>query len=210
VVRTGARARALSRLLDQAGLGATKTPPPGPRIDDLDTDVAHSILDTYRLFGGNDAGVLRPGAWDLAVGDSLVLELDEELHFNRYRKATLEPDWARLLPWAGDYVSLCIRMESECLSAGQWGKRWTNPSCEAMFGGADPPGLFTDHGAPRWKQRALYDAIKDGYAASRRENQVARLSVHDDIAGARLGAALDQGRPVDLEALTALIRRRTS
>lgn len=91
----------------------------------------------------------------------------------------------------------------------KWGKRWTNPSCEAMFRGADAPGRFGDYGAPRWKQRALYDAIKDGYAASRGEKQVARLSVHDDVGGVRLGAALGQGRPVDLDALTALIQDRT-
>ena len=208
MVRTGARATTLSRLLSQAGLKTAK-PPAGPRIGDLDDEVAHALLDTYRRFGGTDAGLLRPGAWDLAVGDSLVLELDEELHFNRYRRATLEHTWARRLPWAEEYEDLCARTETACLRAGRWGKRWTNPSCEAMFGGADTPGVFTGHGSPRWKQRALYDAMKDGYAASRRELRVARLSVHDDIAGTLLGTALEEEAPVDLDALTSLLDRRT-
>jgi hypothetical protein len=41
---------------------------------------------------------LRPGAWDLVFADGLVVELDEELHFNRYRAQSLQNEWATDLP----------------------------------------------------------------------------------------------------------------
>ena len=102
---------------------------------------------------------LRPGPWDLAFEGNLFVELDEELHFNRYRSVTLEPAWAVELPWRRDYMSFSVEHEPACLAAARWGKRWTNPSCERIFGPADPPGTFGVVGAPRWKQRALYDAM---------------------------------------------------
>jgi hypothetical protein len=211
MVRTGARAAALAGLLNRAGLDTAGTAPPAPRIKDLDHLVADSILELYRILGGRGpSSSLRPGPWDLAIGDSLLLELDEELHFNRYRRTTLEAKWARSLPWTADYTDLCDKTEVLCLRAGRWGRRWTSSSCEMMFGRADPPGEFSVYGAPRWKQRALYDAMKDGYAASPRERQVARLSVHDEIGGVRLGAALEHGVPLDLSELAALVMRRTA
>jgi hypothetical protein len=197
--------------MGRAGLPVVREPPSGPRLNDLDENVIQSVLELYRAFGGTAASPsLRPGSWDLAIGGKVLVELDEELHFNRYRKATLEPEWARSLPWHAEYTELCAKTESMCLEAGRWGKRWTNPSCEAMFGGADVPGQFGSLGAPRWKQRALYDAMKDGYAASRRGYRVARLSVHDKLSGVRLGAALEAGTDVDPTDLVALMESRTA
>lgn len=44
------------------------------------------------------AGALRPDAWDLAFRDGIVAELDEDVHFNRYRARTLEERWEQTLP----------------------------------------------------------------------------------------------------------------
>ena len=210
MVRTGARASALVALLRQAGLKTGNAPPAGPRLSDLDDVVAESIIEMYRAFGGvKPDPVLRPGAWDLVVGDQLLLELDEELHFNRYRLATLGASWAQSLPWHSDYLDFCTAEESICLSAGSWGKRWTNPSCEAMFGPAAQPGDISGGGSPRWKQRALYDSVKDGYAARSGELRVARVSVHDRVGDSTLGLALAAGKSADLDSLVALIRHRT-
>ena len=112
------------------------------------------------LGGRDESPQLRPGSWDLAFDGELLIELDEELHFNRYRSVTLRRDWTTALPWRNDYLRYCRDREVDCLAAGSWGKRWSNPSCEAMFGPGDPSGVFRQGGAPRWKQRALYDAIK--------------------------------------------------
>ena len=140
----------------------------------------------------------------------MLVELDEELHFNRYRLLTLETSWARDLPWTSAYRDLCASHEDDCLRAAQWGKRWTNPSCEVLFGAPAPPGqLGGDGGAPRWKQRALYDAMKDAFAAGS-ATHLARLSVHDPVGEVSLEVALRDPSRADLDALTALLETRTT
>jgi hypothetical protein len=140
----------------------------------------------------------------------VLVELDEELHFNRYRLAALDSDWARPLPWHEAYVRHCERMEAHCLTAGSWGKRWTNPSCDAMFGVGDPPGQLLLKGAPRWKQRALYDAMKDAYAVSSTSQRIARVSVHDKVSEVTLGDVLEGRASVAPDEVLALIGRRTA
>jgi hypothetical protein len=140
---------------------------------------------------------------------SVLIELDEELHFNRYRKMTLDRPWAASLPWATSYAEACETREAECLRAATWGKRWSNPSSVHMFGAGAPPGQLTDGGAPRWKQRALYDAVKDA-AAHERELRVARLSVYDEMSGLPLGGALEGRHSVDIQELRELLSARTS
>jgi len=74
----------------------------------------------YRSLGGAQAEpVLRPGAWDLAFTNGMVIELDEELHFNRHRALALSPE----VPWADDYLRFSLTHESNCLQAGRWGLR---------------------------------------------------------------------------------------
>lgn len=121
---------------------------------------------------------------------SVVLELDEELHFNRYRSLTMAATWARDLPWATPYIDYCEEHEDECRRAGSWGGRWTNDSCERMFGRSGEQGDLESPGSPRWKQRAIYDAMKDAYATAGNV-KLARLAVHDEIEGIRLWDALD-------------------
>lgn len=190
MVRTGARAAALSILLSDAGTAVDTSEPRPPRMCDLNEGLAEDVLALYRSFGGSEAApTLRPGGWDLVLEDGVLLELDEELHFNRYRRETLKCEWARHLSWCDPYIRLCQEKESDCLRAGSWGRRWTNTSREATFGPADLPGTFASNGAPRWKQRALYDAMKDAYALSGHQYRVARVSVHDPISGVTLGEA---------------------
>ncbi len=110
---------------------------------------------------------------------------------------TLATDSPETLPMGAGPVLAAVAAEEsrqkdpQCLSAGSWGKRWSTPSCEAMFGAAGPAGNLGSRGAPRWKQRALYDAIKDAYALSHQECGVARVSVYDQISGTTLGQVLE-------------------
>lgn len=163
------------------------------------------------MLGGN-AGFdrFRPGAWDLAFEDGLVVELDEQLHFNRYRATTLHEEWARFLPWRGSYLVYCQEREADCLTDGGWGKRWTNPSCERLFGPADPPGTFQAGGAPRWKQRALYDALKDAVALASTTVRLARLAIYDEVEGVELDAALEGRAEIDPMAAVSFTQSRVS
>lgn len=208
MVKTGARALALKDLLVRSGLKLGSTSPPAPRLSTLPSEVTEEVIELYRKLGGtSESPRLLPGAWDLSF-DGLLIELDEELHFNRYRSLTLSQPWSVSLPWAAPYLALCDVHEPECLAAGRWGRRWTSPSCESLFGVADPPGTLGRSGAPRWKQRALYDAMKDASTAG--DVRLARLSTHDQIDGVRLDSALAGKAQIDLDELSELVKQRTS
>lgn len=121
----------------------------------------------------------------------LVVELDEEPHFNRYRALTLTASWAKDLPWTRAYRSYCVEYEDRCLDAGDWGKRWTNGSAGRMFSG-EQAGKLDGDGAPRWKQRAFYDALKDTGAGNEIGVAIARVANYDPIDGALLEDVLER------------------
>jgi hypothetical protein len=210
MVRTGTRAQALAASLTAAGFTVAAQRPPAPRLDILPANVRESIVTLYRELGGRQEWpLLRPGPWDVALAGGVVLELDEELHFNRYRARTLAERWVRNLPWRDAYLSMCARREDECLRAGSWGSRWTTQSCERMFGPAAPAAsLDVSGGAPRWKQRALYDAVKDAVASLTGYPRVVRLAVYDEIGGTSLGALLKRHGSLSSSDLRALVEQR--
>jgi hypothetical protein len=210
MVRTGARAAALGAALADAGFDVHTQAPPAPRLDVLPANLCAAVLALYRELGGRqEQPALRPGAWDLALAGGVVIELDEELHFNRYRALTLAEPWARNLPWTDPYLAMCDQHEASCVRAGSWGKRWTNESCERMFGPAAPAAHLDVHGgAPRWKQRALYDAVKDAVATMSGTPSVVRLAVHDEIGGVSLGGLLEGRSTVASSELRALVEQR--
>ena len=186
MVRTGARVAALQELLRQDGLRESAGKPAAPRLSKFPPDASAAIVDLYRQLGGSlEDPSLKPGSWDLAYEGGLLIELDEDFHFNRYRTVTLTAPFAANLPWADAYRRYSIDHEN----GGNGGKRWTNNSAKRLFGGADPAGVFENYGAPRWKQRALYDAMKDA-AAAHGLATLARLSIHDPIGRVTLGDVL--------------------
>jgi hypothetical protein len=178
VGKTGARAAALTLLLVAAGL--RRMPRPAVRrIEGLSEERVRALRELYQALGGEHERfpLVRPGPWDLAFDDGLLVELDEQQHFKGYRAVTLKPLWANSLPWAKCYQLYCNEREVECMRHGMAQRRWTNPSAERFFGAAQVRGSLEGVGAPRWRQRALYDAVKDALPGRR----LARVSVHDDI-----------------------------
>ncbi len=153
MARTGRRARALASLLAEAGatIGDRRCPLPTAR-DIAAAGLGAGILPSYRRLGGQlDEPRIRPGDWDLVV-DGVAVELDEELHFNRYRRITLDAPFYDELPLDRTlYRRLCADHEAECLAAGSWGRRWTQPRAEVDFGAVGLPGDLAGDGAPRWK-----------------------------------------------------------
>jgi len=212
MVSTRQRAAALVGLLHVAGIDTSATRPKPPRLRDLLPDLQRELKQLYAAFGGDERQIaFRPGSWDLALKDGRVLELDEELHFNRYRALTLGTSWSSSLPWRKDYLRHCETHEAICLGAGRWGSRWVSPSTVRMFGTAAVAGdLDASGGAPRWKQRALYDAIKDAAAVQDSGIKLARLSVHDEVAGVCLGTALNGDAVLDPLALVEFTNLRTT
>lgn len=198
MVRTGARAAVLLDALAASGLEALAKDavPRRPCLADLPAATRAELLDLYLTLGGiQDAPTFRPGNWDLPFRGPLLVELDEELHFNRYRATTLEASWEADLPWTADYRRHCADHEPGCLDAGAWGRRWINDSTARTFCGG-PPGHLEGDGAPRWKQRAPYDSLKDTLPLVGGV-RLARVATHDSVNGVLLGAMLDGLAPVD-------------
>jgi len=139
------------------------------------------ILDVYRKLGGMEGECAFRGKWDI-VTEKCIIELDEQLHFNDYRLTTLESplyDAIRTFPLE-TYRDYCRRYKDNCLKAGSFGGKWTNDSCEKMFGPAQKNGDLAGNGSPRWKQRAFYDFFKDmSYLVT--NIPIVRLSIYDVI-----------------------------
>jgi len=66
------------------------------------------------------------------------------------------------------------------LRRGSYSGYWTNKSAEKQFGPAGPNGILEGDGAPRWKQRAFYDMVKD-MASLVYGIALARISVWDKV-----------------------------
>ena len=204
---TGTRARKLRELLIAAGLRPSALNPARPTGSDHKAEL--SAL--YRDLGGvlTDP-VFRPGGWDLVFDEPLlVIELDEQLHFNRYRAATLSASWATSLPWTANYWQYCAAHEEACLRDGAWGQRWTNASAARMFSGG-PAGDLGGAGAPRWKQRALYDAIKDTAPAAGIAMDFARVATYDSVDGVLLDDVLESRAVAAPAAILELVGARTA
>ena len=197
---------ALADLLTSIGFRVAEKPP-RPRIDKLPSAVQPEIVDLYRQLGGLDPLPVQAGPWDMAF-DGLIVEYDEEQHFNRYRAAALTPDWSYRLPWRVAYLGYSAIYEDECRRKASGGKFWTSVPSQRMFGPAGPRGVLDGLGSPRWKQRAFYDAIRDATALNGGD-RMARLSMYDEINGVQLGRALRGKAALDSDALRALTEERT-
>lgn len=69
-------------------------------------------------------------------------------------------------------------------------------------------GVIGELGPSRWKQRALYGAVKDAYACHRNVS-LARISVPDTINGVSVQRELKKGRLLDPKGLRTLLEGRT-
>jgi hypothetical protein len=164
----------------------------------------------YRQLGGVlSSPILRPSGWDIQTASGLIVEFDEEQHFNRYRAETLQADWAVDLPWRADYLHYCADYESTALKSHSGAGFWISAGSARQFGPAGSRRDLEGPGSPRWKQRAVYDAMRDSLAATGKVSLV-RLSVHDRLGSVRLGDALRGAAPLDLQALRELLIARTA
>jgi hypothetical protein len=66
---------------------------------------------------------------------------------------------------------------------GRGQRRWTNTSTEAHFGSANSRGDLSGNGSPRWKQRAVYDLMKDLTQLNPGAAPLARIAIWDPLPG---------------------------
>lgn len=169
------------------------------------------ILNVYRRLGG----ILPVVPCNLKKGDivlpDIIVELDEEQHFNRYRLLTLEsPLYNELKRFPLDeYKSYCKEHERACRTDGRF---WTSKPCEMQFGKAGERGVLDGMGAPRWKQRAFYDFLKDlsGLIIG---TQYIRVSIYDKVQTSDLVKTVDyviRNREQEgIQAIKGIITTRT-
>ena len=154
----------LKTILTATGSTLTSGILPIPRLEILRTSSYYQeVVQIYEQLGGVlPTFELNLRKWDLEV-DGIAVELDEQLHFNRYRGITLTSGLYSELPEfpMTDYVEFCRHHEHDCLKAGGYGGKWANSSTIKQFGIGDQPGKLDKRGSPRWKQRAFYDFVKD-------------------------------------------------
>lgn len=210
---TEKRARSFMASLQNAGYTVvwkpTKAAVPWATAGALPAAAVDMLMVIFRELGGVPANpALAPSGWDLQADDVLI-EFDEALHFNRYRALTLAAPWSPGLPWAEAYGHLSVSMEAMCLRDGGYGGKWANAYSDRMFGGSDKPGVLGALGSSRWKQRAVYDALKDAHALHSTGVSLARVSIHDEIGGMNVNKATDNGILLEPAALRSFIEART-
>ncbi|MDD7803740.1 hypothetical protein [Ralstonia solanacearum] len=209
----GAMQRTFEELLASVGTVAHKTVP-FPRLQDIAQAGFEAVNAAYKSLGGVlMSAELNLRSWDLEF-DGVAVELDEYLHFNRYRAITLQAPEYALLPRFPKvtYQDFCNRFETECLDAGGYGGKWSNRSCEHQFGMGSAHKVLEGGGAPRWKQRAFYDFVKD-LAPLTVGVKVARVAIWDVVMDSGVNRLvkdiLFQPTTGSAEALAALVRART-
>ncbi len=192
----GERQEILRNSLILAGLHVEAGWKPAIAGSSIASEYWPEIERTYSELGGILAvAPLGVGKYDMVV-DGHPTELDEEQHFNRYRLVTLGSRFYKAeSEFAGAYRGYCLRHEQYCLRKANHGGYWTNGSTERQFGSPSAPPDLDNGGAPRWKQRAFYDFMKDVHGASTGQ-PVIRLSVWDRVTSR--GEARPLGRLLDV------------
>jgi hypothetical protein len=153
----------LEHLLAKVGKVSHGTLPFPRPYDLIGWSSRDQVDDVFRSLGGIAPDIpLNLRRWDFEFND-VVVEFDERLHFNQYRRATLQSAiYNKLQPCpVSAYREYCVSYEEACLKAGGYGDKWSNTSCNSQFGDASPPRDFSGNGPSRWKQRAFYDFVKD-------------------------------------------------
>ena len=158
----------------------------------------------YKLLGGiQEHYPIGFGLFDI-ISDGFFIELDEENHFNRYRKITLQSPFYKNHYFFSvtDYIYYCDKFENRARS---YKKFWTSSSSEEQFGVSSPSRIFDGNGSARWKQRAFYDFLKDVYSLITGK-PVLRFSIYDSIGELTIDKILKKG--IGTERLMDLVQGR--
>jgi len=184
--------------------------------DDLiKAGLMNEVIRTWKRLGGISEQIpISFGKWDICL-DSFIVELDEEQHFNRYRKITLNSFIYHIEKGFDvfEYIKYCSDFENNCLNKSSWGKYWTSCSTEKQFGLPGINGDLENSGSPRWRQRAFYDYLRDVFAIIYRI-PVIRISVYDKLFISdqikTVGMILLTGNRTDSNEIVKFIEQKTN
>lgn len=140
----------------------------------------NEVMSIYKKLGGTQYEYPINYRWDIKYPD-FCIELDEQLHFNRYRLITLESEiYSNYKYFSIDnYKSYCKLYEDKCLASGKYGNKWKSKSSEKLFLNSSPDGIIEGNGSSRWRQRAFNDFLKDINSIIRNK-PIIRIAIYDE------------------------------
>lgn len=121
------------------------------------------------------------GFWAMSY-EGFAIALDDALHFNRFRNATLRAEFYRKhAPFdVQQYRNWCRKYEIEATKAGSKDDLWDSALGRKNFGSSEAPGDKGGKGSNAWKQRALEDFAND-IAMYSLGHPLVRLSVWEQL-----------------------------
>ncbi|MEH0153817.1 hypothetical protein V6R21_06695 [Limibacter armeniacum] len=168
----------------------------------------------YESLGGKgDLSRLKAPDWHIELDGNIVLQLDEQLHFNRFRNLTLRSAIYREDQGFSvqKFRTYSRKKEDECLKTGTQAKYWTTPFAEKHFGEGARQGDLKGGGAPAWKLLAFLDYWQD-LTAALKPVKVIRISIWDELMlGGKLVSINDiltNPAEKEAEALVSYLKRR--
>lgn len=142
------------------------------------------IIEVFELLGGKTNIPQWQMTKPVFYFENLIICLDDEISFNRYRKITLQSDiykHSKVKFNVSNYLRYCRTKEAECLKAARSNNVWNDKILESVFGESDPPGQLYDRGSNVWKQRAFNDFMIDCLPIFYKNFVIMRISVWDEI-----------------------------
>ena len=161
--------------------------------------LVNEIQRVYKEVGGVCESFPTNYRWDIPCKD-FILELDEELHFNRYRLTTLNSSIYKDYHFFSvkNYKDYCRKYEHRCLKVGSWGQKWKSESSDKQFLQSGLKGDLNENGSSRWRQRAFYDYLKDINSLVR-NIKVIRISIYDKFHNEALKDILEMQDEIKLK-----------
>lgn len=152
----------------------------------------NEVMSIYKKLGGTQYEYPINYTWDIKYPD-FCIELDEQLHFNRYRLTTLESEiYSNYKYFSIDnYKSYCQLYEDKCLASGKYGHKWKSKSSEKFFLNSSPDGIIEGNGSSRWRQRAFNDFLKDINSIIRNK-PIIRIAIYDEYKNETIKSILNR------------------
>lgn len=180
-----------------------------PSKPDFDKSIIIEDIDKiYRALGGVlEEAPSRFRGWDAEI-KGFAFMIDDERHFNRYRLETLNSELYKKIKFPmKEYKEYCKKYENICLRAATWSEKWSSYGSVKQFGEAGIEGKIDGAGAPKWKQRAYYDFVRD-VTPLITDYKVVRFSIWDSIGDGLVNDVLGGKRDDLIDPFIELIKSR--
>jgi hypothetical protein len=123
------------------------------------------FYEIYKDLGGHGPAATLSFEYHLLGNPGVLISLDEELQFHRYRLETLKHTFYETHSnfSVSDYKRFAHNHEKDALKKGLQNGFWSHKEAEKHFGNSSEPGDFYANGSPGWKWEALKATVLDLY-----------------------------------------------